>query len=81
MLVLALCLVVCFVLVCFVLSRVSMSRLTSYDCVLTVSLSGIAKCLFCAKTLSFIVESRPLGSSTRCLLTKPFVLVAMVVVL
>jgi len=61
---------VCFVLVCFVLSVVSMSRLMSYDCVLTVSLSSIAKCLFCAETLSFIVESRPLGPFTRCLLTK-----------
>jgi len=42
----------------------------SHDCVLTVSLSGIAKCLLCAETLEFLAESRPLGLFTRCLLYK-----------
>jgi len=41
----------------------------SHDCVLTVSLSGTAKCLFCDETLAFLAESRPLGQFTRCLLT------------
>jgi len=52
-------------LACFVSARVSSfhvsSCLVSHDCVLTVSLSGIAKCLFCAETLAFLAESRPLG--------------------
>jgi len=57
------------------------SGLTSHDCVLTVSLSGRAKCLFCAETLTFLAESWPLGPFTRCLLTyfKTVVLVAVVV--
>jgi len=45
------------------------SCLMSHDCVLTVSLSDIARCLFCVETLTFLAESRPLGPSTRCLLT------------
>jgi len=49
---------------CLVTSHVS--RL----CVLTyVSLSGIAKNLFCVETRAFLAESRSLGSLTRCLLT------------
>ena len=40
------------------LSRVSMSHHVS--CLMTVSLSGIAKCLFCIETLAFLTESRPL---------------------
>jgi len=40
----------------------------SHDCVLTVSLSGIAKYLFCAETLSFLAQSRALGPITGCLL-------------
>ena len=49
-------------LVCLVLARVSSfhvpSCLVSHDCVLTVSLSGIAMCLFCAETLTFLAERR-----------------------
>jgi len=59
------------------------SCLMSHDCVLTVSLSDIAKCLFRAETLTFLAESRPLGLLlTRCLLTycKTIVLVVAVVV-
>lgn len=41
----------------------------SRDCVLTMSLSGIAKCLFCAETLAFLAECRPLGPFTHYLLT------------
>jgi len=41
------------------------SCLMSHDCVLTMSLSGIAKCLFCAETLAFLAE----GPFTLCLLT------------
>jgi len=44
------------------------SCLMSHDCVLTVSLSGIAKCIVCAGTLVFLVESMQLGPSTGCLL-------------
>jgi len=36
------------------------SCLTFHDCVLSVSLSGIAKCLFCAETLAFLAESKSL---------------------
>jgi len=68
-------------LVCLVLAsyRVSVSRHVS--CLMTVSLWGIAKCLFCVETLTFLAESRPLGLVTRCLLTycKMFVLVVVVV--
>jgi len=32
------------------------SCLMSHDCVLTVSLSGIAKYLFCAETLAFLTD-------------------------
>jgi len=43
------------------------------SCVMTVSwlvsVSGITKCLFCAETLAFLAESRPLGAFTRSLLT------------
>jgi len=48
---------------------------------MTVSLSGIAKCLFCVETLAFLAESRPLGPLTCCLLTycKTVVLVVVVV--
>jgi len=55
------------------------SCLMSHDCVLAVSLSGIAKCLFGAETLAFLAE-RPLGPFTRCLLTycKTIVLVFVV---
>jgi len=52
------------------------------DCVLTVSLSGIVKCLFCAETLGFLAESRSLGPLTRCLVLtncKTVVLVTVVV--
>jgi len=41
----------------------------SHDCALIVSLSGIAKCLFCVETLAFLAESRPLGQFTLYLLT------------
>jgi len=58
-------------LVCLVLARVLSfhvsSCLMSCDCVLSVSLSGIAKCLLCAETLAFLAERRPLGPSTDCL--------------
>ena len=57
----------------FVLARVLSFRvsscLTSHDCVLTMSLSGIAKCLFCAETLAVFAESRQLGPFTCCLPT------------
>jgi len=43
-------------------------HISSHDCVLTVSLSGIDKCLFFVDALAFIAESRPLGPFTRCLL-------------
>jgi len=33
----------------------------SHNWILTVSLSGRAKCLLCAETLAFLAESRPLG--------------------
>jgi len=33
----------------------------SHDCVLTLSLSGVAKCLFCAETLAFLAKSVPLA--------------------
>jgi len=49
--------------------------------VLTVSLSGIAKCLVCAETLVFLAESRPLGPFTRGLLTYRKTVVFAVVVL
>ena len=56
--------------------------LVSHDCVLTVSLSGIARCLFCAETLAFVAESRPLGLVTWCLLAyRKTVVWAVVVVL
>jgi len=42
-----------------------LSCLMSHDCVLTVSLSGIAKCFFCAETLTFLAERRPLGPFNR----------------
>ena len=42
------------------------SCLMSRDCVLTVSLTDIAKCLFCAETLAFLAQRSPF---TRCLLT------------
>jgi len=60
-----------------------LSCLVSHDCVLTVSLSGIAKCLFCVETLAFLAESRPVGPFPCCLLTccKTTVLVVVVVVL
>jgi len=45
------------------------SCLMSRDCVLTVSLSDIAKCLFCAETLAFLAERRPLDPLAPCLLT------------
>jgi len=45
------------------------SCLVSHDCVLTMSLTVTAKCLFCSQRLAFLVESRPLGPFTRCLLT------------
>ena len=41
------------------------SCLMSHNNVLTVSLSGIAKCLFCAETMAFLAE----GPFTFCLLT------------
>jgi len=37
--------------------------------VLTVSLSGTAKCLFCVETQAVLAERRPLGPFGRCLLT------------
>ena len=57
------------------------SCLMSHDCVLTVSLSDIAKCLFCVEILAFLAESRPLGPFPRCFLTycKTVVLVVVVV--
>jgi len=60
------------ILVCLVLvlSRVSMSRhVSSRDCVLTVSLSGIDKRLFCGETFAFLAGSRPIGALARSLLT------------
>jgi len=63
-------------LVCLVLAHVSSfhvsSCLISHDWVLTVSLSGIAKCLFCSETLAFLAE----GPFTIC---RTVVLVAVVV--
>jgi len=50
------------------------------DCVLTVSLSGIAKCLFRAEALAFLAESRPLVPFTRCLLIYCKTVVLVVVV-
>jgi len=41
------------------------SCLMSHDCVLTVSLSGIAKCLFCAETLTFLAETFLTASQFR----------------
>jgi len=41
------------------------------SCLMTVSLSGIAKCLFCVETLASLAERRPLGhiySLFTCLL-------------
>ena len=57
------------------------SCLISHDCVLTVSLSGIAKCLFCVETLTFLADSRPLGPFIHCLLAycKTVVLVVVVI--
>jgi len=57
------------------------SYLMSRDCVLTVYLSGTAKCLFRVETLIFLAESRPLGPFPCCLLTccKTIVLVVVVV--
>jgi len=48
---------------------------------MTVSPSGIVKCLFCAKRLAFDAEFWSLGQFTRCLLTycKTVVLVVVVV--
>ena len=49
-------------LACLVLARVSSfhvpSCLVSHGCVLTLSLSGIAMCLFCDETLTFLAERR-----------------------
>ena len=58
---------------CLVMSHVS--------CLMTVSLSGIVKCLFCAETLTFLAEVRPQGPFIHCLLTycKVAVLVVAVV--
>ena len=56
------------------------SCLMSHDCVQIVSLSGIAKCLFCAVTLAFLAESRPLLPFTCCLLTYCKMAVLVVVV-
>ena len=42
------------------------SCLVSYDCVLTVSPSGLAKCLFGVETQAFLAESRPVGSFAGC---------------
>ena len=73
-------------LICLVLARVSSfhvsSCLMSHDCVFIVSLSGIAtgKCLFCAETLAFLAESRPLGPFTCGLLTYCKMAVLVVVV-
>ena len=44
--------------------------------ILTVSLSGVAKCLFCAETLAHLAESKPLGPFAYC---KTAVLVAVAV--
>jgi len=41
------------------------SCLMFHDCVLTVSLSGVSKCLFWAEPLTFLADSRPLCSFTR----------------
>jgi len=66
-------------LVCFVLARVSSFHILSY--LMTVSLSGIAKCLFCVETLAFLAERRLLRPFTCCLLTycKMIVVVVLVV--
>jgi len=48
--------------------RVS-SCLMYHDCVLTMSLSGIAKCLVFVETLAFLAKCRPLVPLTGCLLT------------
>jgi len=37
------------------------SCLMSHHCVLTVCLSGVARCLFCVETLAFLAESRLLA--------------------
>jgi len=39
------------------------------SCLMTVSLSGIVKCLFCAEKLAFLAEGRPRGPFIHCLLT------------
>jgi len=51
------------------------SRLMSHDCVLTVSLSGVAKCSFCVEALAFLS-----GPFTRCLLTYCKTVVLVIVV-
>ena len=53
---------------------------TSHD-FSTVSLSGIAKCLFCVETLAFLAESRPPGQFAGCLLIYCKTVVLEVVVL
>jgi len=57
------------------------SCLLSHDCILTVSLSGIAKCLLCVKTLAFLAASRQLDHLLVYLLTycKTVVLVVVIV--
>ena len=59
-------------LVCLVLAHVLSFCVSSClilpDCILTMSLSGINKCLFCVETLAFLSESRPLDPFTVCLL-------------
>ena len=59
---------VCLVLALYRVFHVS-SCLVSHDCVLTVSVSVIAKCLFCVDSLVFLVKRMPLGPFIRCLLT------------
>lgn len=44
-------------------------HISSHDCVLTVSLSGIDKRLFCGETFAFLAGSRPIGALARSLLT------------
>jgi len=45
--------------------RVFMSCVVmSHNCVLSVTVSGIAKCLFCVESLAFLAERRPLRPFT-----------------
>ena len=65
---------------CLVLAPSVVSMSCHVSCLMTVSLSGIVKCLFCAETLTFLAEGRPRGPFIHCLLTYCKVAVLVVVV-